>query len=95
MFSKELSEGRNKLMGNSYRGIRMSEGSEGAWQVTFRNFKYFRLFCVFGKARKVCGKLVGRISRAGEIIKQGTSHKGILYHIVKFGLYFSWTLRRV
>ena len=25
----------------------MSEGSEGAWQVTFRNFKYFRLSCVW------------------------------------------------
>ena len=73
----------------------MSEGSGGAWQVTFRNFKYFRLSCVFGKARKMCGKLVGRTSKTGEIIKQGISHKDILYHIVKFGLYFSWTLRRV
>ena len=52
----------------------MSRGSEEAWQVTFRNFKYFRLCCVFGRTRRVCGKLVwtvGRPSKAGEATSKG------------------------
>lgn len=47
----------------------MSRGSEEAWQVTFRNFKCFRLCCVFGRTRRVW--TVGRASKTGEVTRKG------------------------
>lgn len=74
----------------------MSRGSEEAWQVTFRNFKCFRLCCVFGRTRRVwkIGVDCGKSFKDWRGNKKGTPHKGLLYHIIKFGLYSSGTLRR-
>lgn len=63
-------------------------------RVTFGNFKHFSLSCVFGKARRVCGELVWSVktaSKAAEISRQETYHKGLLYLVTEVCLHSSGT----